>query len=83
MENKVLTQEEIIQLSELEQNRSELIFKFGTLEFQIQEIELQKEILKNQMLELRQTELNLAQNLQSKYGEGTIDLAKGEFIPST
>jgi signal transduction histidine kinase len=43
MENKVLTQEEITQLSELEQNRSELIFKFGTLEFQIQEIELQKE----------------------------------------
>ena len=34
------------------------------------------------MLELRQTELNLAQNLQSKYGEGAIDLAKGEFIPS-
>ena len=82
MENKVLTQEEIAQLSELEQNRSELIFKFGTLEFQIQEIELQKEILKKQMLELRQTELNLAQNLQSKYGEGAIDLAKGEFIPS-
>ena len=80
MTTKVLTQEEITQLSELEQNRSELVFKFGTLEFQIQEIELQKETLKKQMLELRQTELTLTQNLQNKYGEGTINLAKGEFI---
>ena len=83
MTTKVLTPEEITQLSELEQDRSELIFRFGTLEFQIQEIELQKETLKKQMLELRQTELTLAQTLQSKYGEGSIDLAKGEFIPST
>jgi hypothetical protein len=82
MTTKVLTQEEISQLSFLEQERSELIFKFGQLEFQIQQINLEKENLKNQMLDLRQTELNLAQTLQNKYGEGTIDLAKGEFISS-
>ena len=82
MTTKVLTQEEISQLSFLEQERSELIFKFGQLEFQIQQIELEKENLKNQMLDLRQTELNLAQTLQNKYGEGTIDLSKGEFISS-
>jgi hypothetical protein len=82
MTTKVLTQEEISQLNFLEQERSELIFKFGQLEFQIQQINLEKENLKNQMLNLRQTELNLAQTLQNKYGEGTIDLAKGEFISS-
>jgi hypothetical protein len=82
MTTKVLTPEEISQLSFLEQERSELIFKFGQLEFQIQQINLEKENLKNQMLDLRQTELNLAQTLQNKYGEGTIDLSKGEFISS-
>ena len=38
--------------------------------------------LKNQMLGLQQTEMNLAKTLQNKYGEGTIDLSKGEFISS-
>ena len=78
----VLTQEEISQLSFLEQERSELIFKFGQLEFQSQQIEIEKEKLKNQMLGLQQTEMNLAKTLQDKYGEGTIDLSKGEFISS-
>jgi len=82
MTTKVLTQEEISQLSFLEQERSELIFKFGQLEFQSQQIEIEKEKLKNQMLGLQQTEMNLAKILQDKYGEGTIDLSKGEFISS-
>jgi hypothetical protein len=82
MTTKVLTQEEISQLSFLEQERSELIFKFGQLEFQFQQIEIEKEKLKNQILGLQQTEMNLAKTLQDKYGEGTIDLSKGEFISS-
>ncbi len=82
MTTKVLTQEEISQLNFLEQERSELIFKFGQLEFQFQQIEIEKEKLKNQILGLQQTEMNLAKTLQDKYGEGTIDLSKGEFISS-
>jgi hypothetical protein len=82
MTTKVLTQEEISQLNFLEQERSELIFKFGQLEFQFQQIKIEKEKLKNQMLGLQQTEMNLAKTLQDKYGEGTIDLSKGEFISS-
>ena len=48
MTTKVLTQEEISQLSFLEQERSELIFKFGQLEFQFQQIEIEKEKLKQE-----------------------------------
>jgi len=82
MTTKVLTQEEISQLKVLEQKRSELIIKFGQCEFQFNQIEIEKENLKKQMLNLKQTEFNLAKTLQEKYGEGSIDLAKGEFISS-
>ena len=82
MTTKVLTQEEISQLKFLEKENSELVIKFGQLEFQIQYINLEKENLKKQMFELKQTEVNLAKTLQEKYGEGSIDLAKGEFISS-
>jgi len=82
MTTKVLTQEEISQLKNLEQKRSELIIKFGQCEFQFHQIELEKENLKKQTIILKQTEINLAKTLQEKYGEGSIDLAKGEFISS-
>ena len=80
METKVLTQEEITQLKITQQERYSIVEAFGTLEIQFQELEFRKQFLKNKYLELKQKEEVLGKQLQAKYGDGTINLEKGEFV---
>ena len=80
METKVLTQEEITQLKNVRERRIQLVESFGILELRLQEINLQKENLKDELKKLIQEETDLGKNLQQKYGDGSIDLDKGEFI---
>jgi hypothetical protein len=80
METKVLTQEEITQLKNVRERRIQLVESFGILESRLQEINLQKENLKDNLKQLIQEETDLGRNLQQKYGDGSIDLDKGEFI---
>ncbi len=80
MEKKVLTQEEITQLKNVRERRIQLVESFGILESRLQEINLQKENLKDELKKLIQEETDLGRNLQQKYGDGSIDLDKGEFI---
>ena len=80
METKVLTQEEITQLKAVQQERYSLVDKFGTIEIQFQELELAKQKIKLEYENLKQKEEVLGKQLQAKYGDGTINLEKGEFI---
>lgn len=80
MEIKVLTQEEITQLKAIQQNRYSIIDKFGTIEIQFQELESIKQKLKLEYEQLKQKEEVLGKQLQDKYGDGTINLEKGEFV---
>jgi hypothetical protein len=80
METKVLTQEELQNLKDIQEKRTKLIEQFGTLEVYIQDINIQKEILKEELKTLRQEEAKIGEALQQKYGNGSIDLSKGEFI---
>jgi hypothetical protein len=80
METKVLTQEEITRLKEIQLKRISLTEKFGLLEVQLQEINSQKHQLSLDYQQLRQLEEQLGAILQQKYGDGTINLEKGEFI---
>jgi predicted nucleic acid-binding Zn-ribbon protein len=80
METKVLTQEEITQLKAVQQERYSIVDKFGTIEIQFQELESAKQKLKLEYEKLKQREEVLGKQLQSKYGDGTINLEKEEFI---
>jgi hypothetical protein len=80
METKVLTQEEITQLKTVQQERYSIVDKFGTVEIQFQELESIKQKLKLEYEKLKQKEEVLGKQLQEKYGDGTINLEKGEFI---
>lgn len=80
METKVLTQEEITQLKDVQQERYSLIDKFGTIEIQFQELESMKQKLKLEHEKLKQKEDVLGKQLQAKYGDGTINLERGEFV---
>ena len=77
---KVLTQEEITQLKAIQEKRFQLTEQFGIIELRIQEFNLQKEHLVDELKKLRQEEITVGENLQKKYGDGTINLEKGEFI---
>lgn len=80
MERKVLTQEEVTQLKSVREKRIKLIENFGLLESRIQEFNFQKEELNEELKKLIKEEIQLGANLQQKYGDGSIDLDKGEFI---
>ncbi len=80
METKVLTQEEITQLKAVQQERYSIVDKFGTIEIQFQELESTKQKLKLDYEKLKQKEEVLGKQLQAKYGDGTINLEKGEFV---
>jgi chromosome segregation ATPase len=80
METKVLTQEELQSLKSIQEKRIQLTEQFGIVEMRIQEIELQKEILKEELRKLQKEEIAIGESLQKTYGDGTINLEKGEFI---
>ena len=80
MEVKVLTPEEISSLKSIQEKRFQLVEQFGILEIKIQEFDLQKELLKEELKKLRQEEITVGETLQKKYGDGTINLEKGEIV---
>ena len=83
METKVLTQEEVQQLRDVQQERLTLVEQFGILEYNIQDLEQQKQQLKITLSSLKQKEIELGKVLQEKYGDGTINIEKGEFTSSS
>ena len=79
MTTHVLTQEELQEIKNFQNKRGTLIQQFGILEFNIQDLELQKQQLSVELNNLKQLEAQIGSKLQDKYGEGTIDIEKGEF----
>ena len=82
MTTKVLTPEEIQSLKLIQEKRIQLVEQFGVLEMRLQDLEHQKEQLKTNLQQLRQEEIKVGETLQQKYGDGSINLEKGEFISS-
>lgn len=78
MENKVLAPEELSKLQELNNKRGELVEKFGVIEINIQDLELQKEQLVEELSQIKKAELEIGVLLQQKYGDANINLSTGE-----
>ena len=83
MEKIVLTTDELQSLKNFQSTRSQIINDFGIIEFQIQELKTQKEILVETLANLKIEENKVSQELQDKYGEGNIDLTSGEFVSAS
>lgn len=79
-EKIVLTQEEIETLSQLQQQQNDLVFGLGQTEYQISFLNKQKDDIKTQLNEIEQTQRQSGQELEQKYGQGTINLESGEFV---
>ena len=81
MEKKVLTQEEIDKIKKLKDQFEDLTIVAGNIEIQIMNLQLQKDQIKSNLQQLQQQEKVVAQELEKKYGDGTISLESGEFLP--
>ena len=79
METKVLTQEELIQLTNIQNQQNDLILNLGSIEYRMSLLEKNKEILKTRILELEKSNNELGQQLTEKYGSGNINLETGEI----
>ena len=75
-----LLQEEIDNLNQLQQTQKAIVARFGQLEFQIQSLEIQKDQLIEALNQLKEQEALAGQQLNEKYGNGTINLESGTFI---
>jgi ABC-type metal ion transport system substrate-binding protein len=80
MKIEKLTESEVLSVKEIQKLRAELIDKYGLIEMSIQDLKLQKQEITEELKEIKITELKLSQELQSKYGVGTINIDSGEFI---
>ena len=74
-----LTEQEIQQLTQLQTTQDEFVTKFGQLEIQLQNLELQKEQLIEQLEKSKELETQIANQLNEKYGDGVINLQEGTF----
>lgn len=81
MANKKLTEEEIAKIKELQSGRDAIIVELGNLEAYLHEVTLRKTQLYNQLDELVKEDQKTGKELSDKYGVGSINLEKGEFIP--
>lgn len=80
MDKIFLTQEELQQLKNLNEERADIITKFGAIEVDLQSLELQKKSLAEVLQKLVERSESIGQELQQKYGEGNINIETGEFI---
>lgn len=80
MEPTKLLQEEIDNLNQLQQAQQNIVTQFGQLEVQLQTLELQKDILIENLKQLKEQETTIGTQLNEKYGNGTINLEQGTFI---
>ena len=74
-----LEQEEIQKLSQVQEKQQNFVVELGKLEYDMTLLELQKEKIQEAIEQALQESQVLAQELEAKYGAGTINIEKGEF----
>lgn len=89
MEQK-FTQEELEQIKSLQAKYNEIgvqlvqlkLAKKNATEY-LKKLDEQEEILTNDIVEVNQSEKELAEKLSEKYGTGSLDMETGIFVPNS
>jgi len=81
MANKKLSKEEVAKLKDYQNDTNEIVGALGQIELQFELLEEKKEEILEKFKKLRVDQSNLAKELTEKYGDGNLDLEKGEIIP--
>jgi hypothetical protein len=82
MENTKLTIEEVEKLQEIQQKNAAVASELGNLEITKLQVEARKAEVVEFFNKLKEEEQAFGKELSEKYGNGSIDLEKGEFIPA-
>jgi hypothetical protein len=83
MENKKLTTEEIETFQSLQQKNNLVVNELGSIELAKLQIERRRNETITFLNSLREEEQTFGKELSEKYGDGSINIEKGEFIPLT
>jgi superfamily II RNA helicase len=81
MANKKLSEEEVAKLKSYQNDTNEIVGALGQIELQFELLEEKKEEILEKFKTLRTNQSALAKELTEKYGDGNLDLEKGEIIP--
>jgi peptidoglycan hydrolase CwlO-like protein len=79
MEKVLLQKEELDTIKEIQQTELNLIDQLGSIEYQIQTLQLQKDNLRQEIIKLQSKSQKFGDDLQQKYGDGNINIETGEF----
>ena len=82
MEPIKMTAEEIEKFQSIEQKNSLVVNELGAIELVKLQIERRRTEAMNFLTSLREEEQAFGKELSEKYGDGSIDLEKGEFLPA-
>jgi len=90
MENQMkFTEEELSNIKTIRDKNTAIVLDLGqneletfTLTNRLKELEAEKLGLQANYLQLRMDEQQLVQELNKKYGSGTVDIESGVFIPN-
>ena len=82
MANQKLTREELEKLQEVQQKNGALVQELGQIGLAQINLEKRQDNAEKYLDQLREEESAFAKELEEKYGQGSIDLEKGEFIPA-
>lgn len=77
-----LTKEEIQQVKVVQDNRQKVINELGQIKLAELNLEKRLESAETTLEQLQQQENELAKYMETKYGNGVIDIDTGEFTPS-
>ena len=80
MEPIKLTEEELERLVSLQRKSTGVTQEFGNLEIMKLQLDARREELVSFYGQLIEDERTFGKELSEKYGDGTIDIEKGEFI---
>ena len=69
----------IDEINKLQQDFNQLQSNLGRIEIDFHRLETQKQSFKEEIIKLEAKETELAQKIEDKYGQGSLDLATGEF----
>jgi len=82
MENTKLSQEELQSIQQLQEKNRAIVMEFGEIELIKLNLERRAENAKKFLADLREEENTFGKSLSEKYGDGTVDLSTGEFVPA-
>jgi hypothetical protein len=82
METKELSQEVIDQIKSIQQRNQAVEVELGQIELVKLAVKQRRAAAEQFLAELKDEEVTLGQFLQNEYGNGTIDIEQGVFVPS-